>query len=152
QTSWTNTGGYLATMSGADGQMFGLGLDGQIWRYRPQAAGVNPALGYTPSKTYGFDFVVGSVGDANSANDIVFLLSYDSKGNKNALWQWTQTTSSFTGGYLKRIFAGDNQVFGVGFDGQIWRYRVSGTGAGWLASGVPTVDIAVANTGDGNPL
>ena len=38
------------------------------------------------------------------------------------------------------------------FDNQLWRYRVSGTGAGWLASGGFGNQIVVSNTGDGNPL
>src|SRR5262249_13954847 len=58
---------------------------------------------------------------------------------------------SFTRGYLKTIVAGDNQVFGIGWDNQVWRYRVSGPGAGWLRSGGFGAEIVVGNIGDSNP-
>src|SRR5262249_58736328 len=95
-----------------------VGLDNQVWQY-------NVKNGWRASHGYGAEIVVGSVGDNNPANDVVFLKSVDSR-----IWVWTQSAWSFTRGYLKTIVAGDNQVFGIGWDNQVWRYRAARAGAG----------------------
>jgi hypothetical protein len=39
-------------------------------------------------------------------------------------------------------------MFGLDGSGQLWRYRLSGPGAGWTAPGGYGVGLAVSNRGD----
>src|SRR5207244_3097848 len=91
----------------------------------------------------GTTVVVGNTGDTVVSNDIVFLRAADGQ-----VWVWNQATWTFSGGWLPSLVAGDGQVFGIGYDGQLWRYRA---GAGWTASGGYGVQIDVANDGDTQP-
>lgn len=135
QSSWNYTGGYLPSVIGSDGQAFGLGFDGQVWKY-------NLTTGWTASGGWGVHIEVGGVGDGNAANDIVFMHSADSR-----VWTWDQVSWNFSGGWLPSFQAGDGQIFGLGFDGQLWRYSLA---SGWVATGGWGVEIAVGNLGDGD--
>jgi dipeptidyl aminopeptidase/acylaminoacyl peptidase len=139
QSGWSFTGGWLPGLVAGDNQLFGVGFDGQVWQF-------NIVSGWTKSGGYGASIDVGNVGDANPSNDIVFLLSADSR-----LWTWDQHAWKFTGGWLPSVTAGDNQAFAIGYDGQLWRYRVAGANAGWTKSGGWGAAITLANTGDGDP-
>src|SRR5207244_542855 len=122
-----------------DRQAFALDSQNTLWRIKD---GV-----YTSAGFGGVEIAVSNVGDDNPSNDVVFLRDSSSK-----LWFWNQTYWTDTGGYLPTLRAGDNQLFSVGFDGQVWRYRVAGTGAGsWTASGGWGVQIVVASAGDTDP-
>jgi hypothetical protein len=136
QQSVTFTGGWLANIWAGDNQIFGIGLDGQVWRD-------NAVSGWAAGHAWGAEIAVANTRDKNAANDVVFL-----RGADNSIWVWNQQTWTNTRGWLPNIVAGDNQVFGIGADGQVWRYRL---GAGWLASGGYGVQIDVGNKGDGNP-
>lgn len=131
---WTFSGGYLPNIIAGDNQVFGIGFDGQVWRF-------NVHTGWTASGGYGAEIAIGTVGDGNSANDVVFLRSTD-----NRIWVWTQTSWSFTGGWLPRMTAGDDQIFSIGLDGQLWRFHVRD---GWSASGGYGVGFTLGNLGDG---
>lgn len=131
--SWSFSGGWLRTLSAGDNQVFGIGLDGQLWCFHVDN-------GWTASGGYGVDIDVGNTGDGDAANDLVFV-----RGTDSAVWVWNQASWRFSGGWLPSITAGDNQVFGIGFDDQLWHFHVT---RGWTASGGYGVDIAVGNTGD----
>jgi PAS domain-containing protein len=137
QHAWNFTGGWLDTIRAGDDQVFGIGFDGQLWRYRI-------GVGWTASGGYGVAIDVANIGDGDATNDVVFLRNAD-----NQLWTWNRAAWQFTGGYLKTIRAGDGQVFGLGGDGQVWRYRIGG---GWTASGGWGIELDVGTIGNANPF
>ena len=82
-------------------------------------------------------------GDANPANDLVFLRTSD-----NTIWLWTQTTWANLGQQLTTLRAGDDQVFGLDANDELKRYRAANP-AGWTASGFMGGTLAVNSVLDG---
>ncbi len=143
QGRWTSTGGVLRTIQAGHGEVFGLGYDSQLWYFRDQG-------GWAASGGFGASFQLGT--DA-AGQDEVWLLTGD-----NSLWRFDQGRWAFTGGVLRTITAAHGEVFGIGFDGQLWRFRDQG---GWTATGgygsavyrganAAGGDVALVVAGDGS--
>src|SRR5262245_38712795 len=126
----------LTTLTAGDGQVFGLDAQNTLWRYQP---GNNS---WISAGTTAVKFVVANLGDGLSSTDLVYFLTSD-----NRLGVWNQQSVTFTGGWLANIWAGDNQIFGIGTDGQVWRDNAV---TGWAAGHAWGAEIAVANTRDRN--
>lgn len=137
---WSFTGGWLPGLVPGDEQFFAVGFDGQVYQFHVDD-------GWTQSGVFGISLDVGSDGDEDDENDIVYLIAADHR-----LWTWDQHTWSFSGGWLPGVVAGDDQAFAIGFDGQVWRYQVRGPHVGWTASAGWGATLALGNLGDGNPI
>ncbi len=136
QNFWVATGGWLNSISAGDSQIFGLGFDKRVWRF-------TIGKGWKALGRRGQALVVSRIGDGRAGNDVVFLQGLDYR-----VWVWNQTSWTNTRGWLKSMVAGDSQVFGLGLDGQVWRYRL---GAGWRAAGAYGTALVVGNVGDSKP-
>src|SRR5262249_2905510 len=126
----------LTTLTAGDGQVFGLDAQNTLWRYQPGNGS------WISAGTTAVSFVVANLGDGLSSTDLVYFLTSD-----NRLWGGNQQSVTFSGGWLAKIWAGDNQVFGIGLDGQVWRDNAV---SGWAAARGWGVEIAVGNTRDKN--
>jgi hypothetical protein len=125
QGSWTFTGGYLKSILGGQGEVFGLDGADAIWVYRD-------GVGWSFTNGYGIDL---SLGTDYFGTDVLWI-----RDNTNAVWRYEQGSWFFTGGYLTTIRAGRGEVFGLDSANAIWVFNDF---SGWSFTNGYGIDLSV---------